>query len=170
MVKKNSIPLEEDFYIRKAPEVAQELLGKRLVFNQFSGIITETEAYRGTDDPASHAYLGQTKRSAIMFGSPGYSYVYMIYGMYFCLNIVTEKSGQPAAVLIRGLKLPEINLNGPGKLCRYLQLTTKHNAINLMQNDLFYVTSGIEGVQYNTTSRIGIKQGQDKFWHYTMNN
>lgn len=136
------------------------------MFNQFIGTITETEAYRGTDDPASHAYRGRTKRSAIMFGPPGYSYVYMIYGMYFCLNIVTEELGQPAAVLVRGLKLPEINLNGPGKLCRHLQLTTKHNAINLMQNCFFYVTSGIQIERYRTMSRVGIKQGQDKLWRF----
>ena len=94
----------DDFYNRSVVEVAQDLLGKTLVFFNFRGVITETEAYRGADDEASHAFKGPTPRSSIMYGPPGYSYVYLIYGLYHCLNIVTEAEGNPAAVLIRGLQ------------------------------------------------------------------
>lgn len=99
--------LSRDFFDRSTLLVAEELIGKVLLFNGQKGLITETEAYMGFDDPASHAYKGKTPRNQVMFGKPGFSYVYFIYGMYHCLNVVTEKAGFPAAVLIRGLKLLE---------------------------------------------------------------
>src|SRR5689334_7638816 len=111
--------LKQSFYERPTLLVAKELIGKILVFKQFQGIITETEAYFGFDDPASHAFKGVTPRSKVMFGPAGISYVYLIYGMYHCLNIVTEKIDFPAAVLIRGLKLLDtsaLHLDGPGKI------------------------------------------------------
>lgn len=168
MLSGNLQSLDHNFYVRKATIVARELLGKKLVFNNFSGIITETEAYRGADDPASHAYRGKTKRTEVMFGPPGYSYIYLIYGMYYCLNIVVETEERAAAVLIRGMQIVDGYFDGPGKLCRYLQLTTAHNAINIMQNDSFYVTSGIEVKRCGITSRVGIKRGQDKLWRFVM--
>ena len=94
--------LKSSFFNQPTLEVAEALLGKVLVFKKFSGIITETEAYLGFEDPASHAFKGKTPRSKIMFGTSGVSYVYLIYGMYFMLNIVTEDKDFPAAVLIRG--------------------------------------------------------------------
>src|ERR1700729_4260135 len=112
--------LGRDFFNRNCAEVARDLLGQILVFGNYQGIITETESYRGLDDPASHAFKGPTPRAKIMFGTPGTSYVYLIYGMYHCLNIVTEEEESPSAVLIRGLKLikPDVAiLNGPGKIC-----------------------------------------------------
>src|SRR5579883_1151698 len=127
--------LSYDFYNRDTVEVAQDLLGKRLSVGSYSGIITETEAYRGSDDEASHAFRGPTKRSAIMFGPAGYAYVYLIYGMYYCLNIVTEELGIPGAVLIRGVLTPDGNLNGPGKLCRSFGITKEQNGLNLVQSD-----------------------------------
>ncbi len=111
--------LPRNFYERPTLTVAGELLGKVLKFSNFSGIITEVEAYIGMNDPACHAARGYTNRTSVMFGMPGFSYVYFIYGMYYCLNIVTETEGFPAAVLIRGLKLIEpleANLGGPGIL------------------------------------------------------
>ncbi|MHA1675849.1 MAG: DNA-3-methyladenine glycosylase, partial [Candidatus Njordarchaeales archaeon] len=131
-------PLNRNFYERYTVDVARDLLGKVLVRvlsseQILAGIIVETEAYRGQDDPASHAYGRKTPRNAIMYGKPGYSYVYFIYGMYHCLNVVTEPEGVPAAVLIRavepifGIELMKkyrntdkiSNLtNGPGKLCQ----------------------------------------------------
>lgn len=107
--------LSYDFYKRNVVEVARDLIGKNLVFRNFQGIITETEAYRGSDDEASHAYKGMSNRSAIMFGPPGYLYVYMIYGMYYCINVVTEEVGHPSAVLIRGLRLGDHSKPG-GKI------------------------------------------------------
>ncbi|ARD86364.1 3-methyladenine DNA glycosylase [Rickettsia bellii] len=96
------IPLSREFFARDTNIVSQELLGKVLYFQGKTAIITETESYIGQDDPACHAARGRTKRTDIMFGPAGFSYVYLIYGMYYCLNFVTETDGFPAATLIRG--------------------------------------------------------------------
>lgn len=85
--------LKSSFFNRPTLLVAEELLGKVLVFKKYCGIITETEAYIGAEDPACHAFRGETPRTKIMFGKPGFSYIYLIYGMYHCLNFVTEKEG-----------------------------------------------------------------------------
>lgn len=162
--------LSYKFYHRDVVEVAKELLGKTLVWNNFQGIITETEAYRGLDDEASHAFKGITKRTAIMFGPPGYIYVYLIYGIYYCLNIVTQEIGQASAVLIRGLQLPDIHLNGPGKICRHLCITTEHNGINITNHDEIYLTNGIKVAANKiiSTPRIGIKKATDKLWRFQI--
>ena len=161
--------LYNSFYNRHVVEVAKNLLGKTMVFGKVKGIITETEAYRGADDEASHAF-SWTPRSSIMFGPPGYSYIYFIYGMYHCLNIVTEEKNSPSAVLIRGLKLPEIHLNGPGKICKYLGITREHNGINLVTDNNFYLTEGIiNSATYTSTARIGIKKAIDKQWRFLIN-
>ncbi len=161
--------LQHEFYNRNVVEVAKDLLGKKLICDNFQGIITETEAYRGYDDEASHAFRGITKRSEIMFGSAGYTYVYIIYGMHHCLNIVTEGVGQAGAVLIRGIKSSNLHLDGPGKTCRYLGITKEHNGINLIQSDYMYLTEGIKNPKYLTTSRIGIKKATEKLWRFVIN-
>ena len=119
--------LNQQFYNQSTHKVAQQLLGKFLIrrveTKKIIGKIIETEAYVGPSDLASHASRGKTPRTEIMFGEPGYWYVYLIYGMYYCLNIVTEHKNYPAAVLIRavtpvaGFK-PKIKTDGPGKICR----------------------------------------------------
>jgi DNA-3-methyladenine glycosylase len=158
--------LDRSFFLLPTLEVAKGLLGKQLTFQNFSGIITETEAYHQNDDPACHAYRGETPRNAPMFGPAGHSYVYFIYGMYHCLNIVTEPAGIAAAVLIRGLKIENLNLNGPGKLCRELRISKEHNDIDLITSDSFYVSDiGIQP-NYISTPRIGITRGQDKMWRF----
>ena len=102
------IILKRDFFRRDTALVARELLGKKLVRiskgEYTSGTIIETEAYYGPGDPASHAFRGMTPRSSIMFGEAGIAYVYLCYGVYRLLNVVTEKKGNPGAVLIRSLK------------------------------------------------------------------
>lgn len=158
--------LNEDFYHRNTVEVAKDLLGKVLVFGDYKGMITETEAYRGVDDEASHAFKGPTPRSSIMFGAPGYSYVYLIYGMYHCLNIVTESKGQAGAVLIRGLYIPPIHLKGPGKICQHLGISRQQNGINLVANSFFYLTQGVTNIPYEISPRIGIKKSMDKLWRF----
>ncbi|CAG7592563.1 MAG: DNA-3-methyladenine glycosylase [Candidatus Midichloria sp.] len=158
--------LPYEFYNRHVVEVAKDLLGKKLVFGGIEGIITETEAYRGFDDEASHAFKGPTTRSRIMFGRAGYTYVYMIYGMYYCLNVTAEELGEAAAALIRGLKLPDLHLNGPGKLCKYLQITKLQNGIDLTNSSQMYIEEGVTVNQYNTTPRIGIKKAVDKPWRF----
>ena len=161
--------LPYDFYKRNVVEVARDLLGKNIVFGNHQGIITETEAYGGSNDEASHAYHGIKNRNAIMFGDPGYLYVYMIYGIHYCLNIVTEEVGQASAVLIRGLIVPNIHLDGPGKICRYLGITTKDNGINLVDSDGFYLTEGINIKNIIATPRIGISKAIDKPWRFVGN-
>ncbi len=157
------------FYNRPTLTVAAELLGKVLKFFNYKGIITETEAYIGHEDPACHASKGYTKRTAVMFGLPGFSYIYFIYGMYYCFNIVTEQEGYPAAVLIRGIKLVEpntLNINGPGKLCKILNMTKEHNQQDLTLNHNFCVYNTNTSLNYVCTPRIGISQGKEKFWRF----
>src|SRR5438094_8965523 len=96
--------LPRKFYARSTIEVAKDLLGKVLVHGETAGIIVETEAYLGGDDLASHSARGITDRTRVIFGRPGHAYVYLIYGMYECLNIVAEPPGQPGCVLIRALE------------------------------------------------------------------
>lgn len=163
--------LQRDFFNRPVLTVAQELLGKTLAYKEHQGIITETEAYHGHDDPACHASRGHTPRTDVMFGPPGFSYVYFIYGMYHCLNIVTEAEGTAAAVLIRGVQYPQdpkVVLNGPGKLCRYFGITLTDNRTDLVVSKNFYVLDTPSYPSYDITPRIGINQGQDKLWRFVV--
>jgi DNA-3-methyladenine glycosylase len=143
--------LPRSFYARPTVEVARELLGCWLVHElpegRREGRIVETEAYVGPEDRASHASRGRTARTEIMFGPPGYAYVYLIYGMHHCLNVVTEAVGYPAAVLIRalepgaGVSLPT---NGPGRLCRALGIDRRHNGRDLVTSSLWIERRGRE--------------------------
>ncbi|CEI84957.1 DNA-3-methyladenine glycosylase [Ehrlichia minasensis] len=166
--------LKKSFYAQQSLDVAEQLLGKKLLFNKYQGIITETEAYIGQDDPAAHSSHGYTKRTAVMFGDPGFSYVYFIYGMYYCLNVVTEPKSFPAAVLIRGIVLllddqPNIIINGPGKLCKVLHITKEHNNIDMTQNYNFCIcNTGINIYNYICTPRIGVSRGKEKFWRFVV--
>jgi DNA-3-methyladenine glycosylase len=155
-----------DFFAQPTLQVAQALLGQRLVRDlagqRLSGLIVETEAYIGRQDTASHAHRGRTPRSAVMFGPAGRTYVYLIYGMYAMLNIVTEPEPFPAAVLIRalepleGLALmrthrrrgraragPERELtNGPGKLCQALQIDRSLNQWDITLGQQLWLEAG----------------------------
>lgn len=159
-----------DFFSRSTLLVAKELIGQYLHYNNSINIITETEAYCGVDDPASHAYRGITSRNRVMFGEAGYSYVYLIYGMYHCLNIVSEIEGSPGAVLIRGLYNlnDKINLNGPGKVCRHFNITRQHNNLDLINNPDFFVSESTRSYCFEETPRIGIKVGKELNWRFVL--
>jgi len=139
--------LQRDFYARPTLRVARDLLGKVLVLeagrSTKTARIVEVEAYLGERDPASHAYRGLTPRTAPMFGPPGRSYVYFVYGMYHCLNVVTESDGIAGAVLLRGAEplagfadTTSRSLAGPGKLARAFGLTLKHTDLDLVRSML----------------------------------
>ena len=147
-------PLPRQFYARPTLAVARALLNQRLVRRlddqRLSGRIVEVEAYIGTDDAASHARFGKTERNAAMFGPPGHAYVYLIYGMHHCLNVVTEEAGRAAAILIRALepeegveiqqrqrgdRPPEALTNGPGKLCQALAIDLRFDGADLCAPD-----------------------------------
>ena len=136
-------PLGRTFYDRDTCAVARELLGKLLVHRAGGAVrigrIVEVEAYLGSHDKASHSSRGVTPRTRIMFGPPGHAYVYLIYGMYSCMNVVTEGEGHGAAVLIRAVE-PVQNLlgpgNGPGRLCRAMQIDRSQNGVDLTGGSL----------------------------------
>jgi DNA-3-methyladenine glycosylase len=167
--------LKQDFFNRKTVDVAQELLGKFLVRKIGRKVvvaqITETEAYDGPHDRASHASRGRTPRTEIMFGPPGYTYVYMIYGMYHCLNFVTREVGYPAAVLIRALDRPDAN--GPGKLCKTFQIDRRLNGLAPKNNQLWVEDRGIiiKKSQISKNPRIGVSYAgtwQHKPWRFRI--
>ena len=135
--------LPRSFYDRDTAIVAKELLGKFLIHLSGGveriGKIVETEAYLGPHDLAAHSSRGLTRRTKIMFGPPGRAYVYFIYGMYFCMNVVTEREGHASAVLLRALE-PVKNLeraNGPGLLCRAMKIDKRLNGHDLLSDDFF---------------------------------
>lgn len=136
-------PLRRAFYDRNAEVVAPELLGKLLVRRLDGetriGRIVETEAYLGPSDLAAHSSKGRTPRTEVMFGPPGHAYVYLIYGMHHCVNVVTGPGNHASAVLIRALE-PVANLtapaNGPGRLCRALEIDRRLNGHDLTKGEL----------------------------------
>jgi DNA-3-methyladenine glycosylase len=148
--------LNKNYFIRDTHLVCQDLIGKFLIHEDETrlkvGRIVEVEAYQGFNDRASHAARKQTPRNLIMFGPGGYYYIYLIYGMHYCLNIVTEKEGFPSAVLIRavepiydsstnltdlGLKEKRILGSGPGRLCRWLEVDKIFNTKSVENPSLF---------------------------------
>ena len=173
-------PLPREFYLRDAIQVARELIGKELVHRSSagitSGVIVETEAYMGVTDPASHAFGGlRSKRTEIMYLPGGRAYIYLIYGMYNCMNVTVQKEGVPEAVLIRalqpvrgmgimqgrrGLKNPEnlINLtNGPGKLCQAMGIGADLYGADLCEKRLFVQEAEIPAaVEVGTSRRLNI--------------
>ncbi len=190
--------LTRDFYDRDTISVARELLGQHLVRvldgERLVCRITETEAYIGRCDKACHAYgYKRTARTETLFARPGTAYIYLIYGMYNCLNFVTEPAGEPAAVLIRGLeavsgigtlkrlrypKAPDKLtayqrknfLNGPGKVCKALSLDRSQNGLDLTGGTLYVVRSGETPQVIHAGPRIGIDYAEEavdfpwRFW------
>ena len=165
--------LGSDFFAKNTLGVARNLLGKFLCRRLASGeiisaMITETEAYKGFKDKASHAYKGRTKRTEVMFDEAGTIYIYLIYGMYYCLNIVTERKDYPAAVLIRGVE----GVNGPGRLCRHFKIDKKLNTQKLGQ-ELWMEDRGdkISRSKIKISKRIGIDYAgdcKDRLWRFII--
>ena len=171
--------LTRSFYARDTVTVARGLLGKVLVHGATSGRIVEVEAYLGVDDRAAHSFRGVTPRTRVIFGLPGHAYVYLIYGMYKCLNIVAEPDGVAGCVLIRALepmrgvaemrerrprvKRVEELANGPGKLTLAMGIDRGHYGADLTgaQGSLMVQDSGAEDFAIVTTARIGIRESAE---------
>jgi len=161
-----SEPLPRAFYERDARLVARALVGTHLVHGDRVARIVETEAYRGPTDLACHAKVGITKRTRTLYGPPGHAYVFLIYGMYDCFNVVTGREGEASAVLVRAVASVSLptgptgsagRTDGPGKLCRALGITRAHNGVDLTLG----VPLGIEdraepAPKLSATPRIGV--------------
>ena len=156
--------LPRPFYDRDTILVAQELLGKWLVHKSEGreqiGKIVEVEAYLGPHDLAAHSAKGLTARTQTMFGPPGHAYVYFIYGMYHCMNVVTEREGHASAVLLRAIepvKNIEGRTQGPGLLCRAMQIDRRLNAHDLLSDDFFIAEpDAVEKCSIVKRPRIGV--------------
>ena len=183
--------LDRNFYLRSGIEVARDLIGKKLVHNSSEGItggiIVETEAYMGAIDAAAHSYKGLTERTKIQYGVGGFAYVYMIYGVYFCMNVVANVENIPDAVLIRalqptdGIKLMRKRRNktklrdlcsGPGKLAQAMGINKNHYGVDLCGDEIFIETTNILPV-ITETKRINIDyagEASNYLWRYVMKN
>ena len=158
------------FYNRDTVIVARELLGKYLVHVSRGieriGRIVEDEAYLGPHDLAAHSAKGLTPRTKVMFGPPGYAYVYMIYGMYYCMNVVTEREGHASAVLLRAIE-PVKNVNGrtqgPGLLCNSMEIDRRLNAHDLLSDD-FYIADRLNNEQLVIVNRPRVGVAYAKHW------
>ncbi|HBI34300.1 MAG TPA: 3-methyladenine DNA glycosylase [Candidatus Moranbacteria bacterium] len=170
--------LGKNFYKQNTLDVAKKLLGcvlvRRIGKKEIRAVITDVEAYMGEDDLANHASKGRTPRTEIMYGAAGHSYVYLVYGMYNVLNIITEKKDFPAAVMIRGIKIEGVDYkktNGPGKLCRQLQIDRKLNGWDVTKGELLWIERGKKVVDVIESKRIGIdyaKHCKDYLWRFTL--
>jgi DNA-3-methyladenine glycosylase len=164
-------PMQQRIFSRDVLEVAPELLGYILVRQSETGIqrcrITEVEAYRGEEDRACHACKGRTARTEIMYHEGGRLYVYLIYGMYWMLNIVTGPEDQPQAALIRGIE----GFYGPGRLTRYMGIDKSFNGENILISNRLWLEKGPAMPSYVTLPRIGIEYAgepwKSKLWRFT---
>jgi DNA-3-methyladenine glycosylase len=158
------VKLPRRFYDRDTVTVAQELLGKHLVRRSAGveriGRIVEVEAYLGEHDLAAHSSKGLTPRTRVMFGPPGHVYVYLIYGMHYCMNVVTEQEGHASAVLLRALepvRSLEGRTQGPALLCKALGIDKRMNGHDLLSDDLFIIEPpGVEKIRIVKAPRIGV--------------
>lgn len=170
--------LKRKFYNQDTLQVAQDLLGKFLIRKyrgkKYIGKIVETEGYCGYKDKASHASRGMTERNKVMFGKSGHVYIYMIYGMYYCLNIVTERDKYPAAVLIRAVEPvsnKNLKTNGPGKLCREFKIKKSLNGEDLLGDKIWIEDRGLKISKKDIikAKRIGVDYAgkcKDYLWRF----
>jgi DNA-3-methyladenine glycosylase len=183
------VKLSSSFYSRPTIDVAVDLIGKVVVRplgrEQAAGMIVETEAYIGEDDLACHASKGRTRRTEVMFGAPGYAYVFVVYGVHHCLNAVTEPEGYPAAVLIRAIEpveglefmrknRPRASLDteigsGPAKLCQAMALDRSLNSVSLEADSLWIEDRSMNPGEIVAGPRIGVDYAgayRDKPWRF----
>lgn len=184
--------LPRSFYLHSPEVVARKLIGKlitRTLHGQrLTGRITEVEAYLGLSDPASHSFIGKTARNAVLFGPPGFSYIYFIYGMHYCLNFSCQPDGEPGGVLIRALQPvtglatmsrlrgfsgpanPKLLCSGPGRLCQALGITLAENGIDVTRtkSPLRVLDDGFQPPSIAVTPRIGISKAVDMLLRFVM--
>ena len=169
--------LPRRFYNRDTVQVAKDLLGKTLVRKigkqKLTGTIIETEAYKGKNDPASHASKKKTERNKVMFGQVGWSYVYFTYGMHYCFNVVLIRSIHPqlgikTMIKNRKIKLISNLVNGPAKLTQAMHITKKHYHIDLTKDSNLFIMDGIKATKILAKPRIGITVGADKLWNFSF--
>ena len=161
-----------EFYEKDVLEIAPSLLGKFLICVNDKGnvrrfIITETEAYRGEEDLACHASKGRTQRTSIMYEPGGRLYIYLIYGMYWMMNVVAGNKNEPQAALIRGIE----GYNGPGKLTKALGIGKDYNGEDLVRSDRIWISESGIIPDYTTGPRVGIEyagEWKDKPWRFLM--
>jgi DNA-3-methyladenine glycosylase len=173
--------LGREFFDRSVHAVAPDLIGATLLVENIGGRIVEVEAYHHTD-PAAHSYGGQTARNAVMFGPPGYAYVYRSYGIHWCVNFVCEGEGSASAVLIRALEptagIPAMRrrrgladeralCSGPGRLCEALGITQAHNGLAL-DRPPFSLRARPADVDIAVGLRIGITKAAEQPWRYGL--
>jgi DNA-3-methyladenine glycosylase len=173
--------LTQAFFDRSVREVAPDLIGATLLVRGVGGVIVEVEAYHHTD-PAAHSYRGRTDRNAVMFGPPGYAYVYRSYGLHWCLNFVCEGEGSASAVLIRalqpttglaamerrrGMSVERLLCSGPGRLCQALAVTRAYNGLRLDRAP-FALSVRAEAVELVAGPRIGISKAVERPWRYGL--
>ena len=173
--------LPRSFFDRSVHEVAPDLIGATFLFNGVGGLIVEVEAYHHTD-PAAHSFNGQTPRNAVMFGPPGFAYVYRSYGIHWCVNFVCEEAGSASAILIRAIqpmedlatmkrrrKLDDERLlcSGPGRLCEALGITREHDGLPL-DKPPFELRARSEGYEVAVGVRIGITKAAELPWRYGL--
>ena len=174
-------PLSRDFFDRSVLEVAPDLIGAKLMVRGVGGIIVEVEAYHHTE-PAAHSFGGETVRNAVMFGPPGYAYVYRSYGIHWCVNFVCEPTGSASAVLIRalqptdglatmwrrrGVKDERLLCSGPGRLCEALGITRAQNGLAL-DAPPFALFARAEAIEISVGPRIGISKAVERPWRYGL--
>jgi DNA-3-methyladenine glycosylase len=174
-LESRSAILPRAFYNRPTVEVARDLVGKILVHGDAAGVIVETEAYPGRDDLASHSAAGITPRTRVIFGPPGHAYVYFVYGMYDCLNLVAEPEGSPGCVLLRAVeplcgldtmfrrrstaRSPRDLASGPGKLTLAMGITRAHNGRDVTAGSLVVRRWDRDpAIAIEVTPRIGISK------------
>ncbi len=170
-------PLPRSFYERPTVEVARALLGQLLVKGPSAGRIVEVEAYLAEGDQAAHARCGLTRRTRVLFGPPGHAYIFLAYGMHYCLNVSAEPEGSPGCVLIRALepvagieqmrrrapgrRLEELT-SGPGRLTSALGIDLRHNGADLTAGDLTICQGGqVPASSVQTSTRVGIRRSRE---------